>query len=250
MTGRGSAATALAHSHRADVSPSWPPPARPTPGSSTTWPASPTSPRSGPSGSTSTGRTECAALFVAPVRHRFDGIERADSFVVDPHKWLFAPVRLRRAHLPQSSARQGGAHPGRLLPRRAPPGFRRSGTRATTPTTSPAGHGDSPSGSRSPSTAPTPTATPSRRPWRGARRRRPASTPPPTSSSSGSPGCRSCCSVGPGWAPADYDRWSEELLHDQIGFVTATTWEGEPSPGSPSSIRTPPSRWSTRSWRP
>ena len=25
------------------------------------------------------------------VRHRFDGIERADSFVVDPHKWLFAP---------------------------------------------------------------------------------------------------------------------------------------------------------------
>jgi glutamate/tyrosine decarboxylase-like PLP-dependent enzyme len=25
------------------------------------------------------------------VRHLFEGIERADSFVVDPHKWLFAP---------------------------------------------------------------------------------------------------------------------------------------------------------------
>jgi glutamate/tyrosine decarboxylase-like PLP-dependent enzyme len=25
------------------------------------------------------------------VRGRFDGIERADSFIVDPHKWLFAP---------------------------------------------------------------------------------------------------------------------------------------------------------------
>ncbi|NJN47478.1 MAG: hypothetical protein HC808_14495, partial [Candidatus Competibacteraceae bacterium] len=25
------------------------------------------------------------------VRHLFDGIERADSFIVDPHKWLFAP---------------------------------------------------------------------------------------------------------------------------------------------------------------
>jgi glutamate/tyrosine decarboxylase-like PLP-dependent enzyme len=32
-----------------------------------------------------------AALAAPSVRHRFDGIERADSFIVDPHKWLFAP---------------------------------------------------------------------------------------------------------------------------------------------------------------
>lgn len=32
-----------------------------------------------------------AALAAPSVRHRFAGIERADSFVVDPHKWLFAP---------------------------------------------------------------------------------------------------------------------------------------------------------------
>ncbi len=32
-----------------------------------------------------------AALFAPSVRHRFDGIELVDSFVVDPHKWLFAP---------------------------------------------------------------------------------------------------------------------------------------------------------------
>jgi glutamate/tyrosine decarboxylase-like PLP-dependent enzyme len=32
-----------------------------------------------------------AALAAASVRHRFDGIERADSFIVDPHKWLYAP---------------------------------------------------------------------------------------------------------------------------------------------------------------
>jgi len=32
-----------------------------------------------------------AALAAPSVRTLFDGIERADSFIVDPHKWLFAP---------------------------------------------------------------------------------------------------------------------------------------------------------------
>ncbi len=32
-----------------------------------------------------------AGLAAPSVRHRFAGIERADSFIVDPHKWLFAP---------------------------------------------------------------------------------------------------------------------------------------------------------------
>ncbi len=32
-----------------------------------------------------------AALAAPKVRHLFNGIERADSFLVDPHKWLFAP---------------------------------------------------------------------------------------------------------------------------------------------------------------
>jgi aromatic-L-amino-acid decarboxylase len=37
------------------------------------------------------GAYGCAALFAPSVRDRFDGIEMVDSFVVDPHKWLFAP---------------------------------------------------------------------------------------------------------------------------------------------------------------
>jgi glutamate/tyrosine decarboxylase-like PLP-dependent enzyme len=32
-----------------------------------------------------------AALAAPSVRRIYDGIERADSFIVDPHKWLFAP---------------------------------------------------------------------------------------------------------------------------------------------------------------
>jgi glutamate/tyrosine decarboxylase-like PLP-dependent enzyme len=32
-----------------------------------------------------------AGLFAPSVRDRYAGIEHADSFVVDPHKWLFAP---------------------------------------------------------------------------------------------------------------------------------------------------------------
>ena len=32
-----------------------------------------------------------AALCAPSVRHHFSGIERADSLIVDPHKWLFAP---------------------------------------------------------------------------------------------------------------------------------------------------------------
>lgn len=32
-----------------------------------------------------------AAMLAPSARHRFAGVERADSLIVDPHKWLFAP---------------------------------------------------------------------------------------------------------------------------------------------------------------
>jgi len=32
-----------------------------------------------------------AGLVAPSVRHRYDGIERCDSLVIDPHKWLFSP---------------------------------------------------------------------------------------------------------------------------------------------------------------
>jgi len=55
------------------------------------------------------GAYGAAGLAAPSVRPRYDGIERADSFIVDPHKWLFAPfdccallyrdpLQARRAH--------------------------------------------------------------------------------------------------------------------------------------------------------
>jgi glutamate/tyrosine decarboxylase-like PLP-dependent enzyme len=37
------------------------------------------------------GAYGAAGLAAPSIRHLFAGIERADSFIVDPHKWLFAP---------------------------------------------------------------------------------------------------------------------------------------------------------------
>jgi len=52
-----------------------------------------------------------AGLAAPSVRPRFDGIERCDSFIVDPHKWLFAPfdscaLLYRKPELAQAAHRQ------------------------------------------------------------------------------------------------------------------------------------------------
>jgi L-2,4-diaminobutyrate decarboxylase len=59
-----------------------------------------------------------AALAAPSVRVRFDGIERCDSFIVDPHKWLFAPydccaLLYRRPELARAAHAQ---HAGYLEP--------------------------------------------------------------------------------------------------------------------------------------
>jgi L-2,4-diaminobutyrate decarboxylase len=62
-----------------------------------------------------------AALAAPSVRPKFDGIERCDSFIVDPHKWLFAPfdscaLLYRRPEVAQAAHRQ---HAGYLDAARA-----------------------------------------------------------------------------------------------------------------------------------
>ena len=73
-----------------------------------------------------------AALCAPSVRDRFRGVERCDSFIVDPHKWFYAPFDCCALLY-----RDAGAGPRRRTRRRPATStcstLRRSGTRPTTP---------------------------------------------------------------------------------------------------------------------
>ncbi len=172
------------------------------------------------------GAYGCAALFAPSIRARFDGIELVDSFVVDPHKWLFAPFdcaalvyrepRLAKAVHTQDASYLDVLHSDAEdwnpsdyayhLTRRA---------RGLPLWFSLAVHGTDAYRdavetvlSVTQQTADLIEATPSlelvRRPELSVvlfRRR--------------------------GWDRDDYESWSARLLEDQIGFVEPTTWEGE-----------------------
>jgi aromatic-L-amino-acid decarboxylase len=173
------------------------------------------------------GAYGCAALFAPSVRNRFDGIEMADSFVVDPHKWLFAPfdcaaLIYREPNLAKAVHTQDASYldvlhseaPGEWNPsdyayhltRRArglPLWFSLAvnGTDA----------------------------------YRDAIETVLAVTQASADLIERTPHVelvrRPELSVvlfrRPGWIRAEYERWSSRLLSDQIGFVVPTRWEGE-----------------------
>jgi len=169
-----------------------------------------------------------AALFSTRARHRFEGVGRADSFIVDPHKWLFAPFdcaallyrepRLAKAVHTQDASYLDVIHDESAdvwnpsdyavhLTRRA---------RGLPLWFSLAVHGtdayrDAIDGAleTAEAAAELVRATPHVELVRDPElsivlfRRR-------------------------GWARPDYDRWSARLLADQTAFVTPSSWEGEP----------------------
>ncbi|HUO48381.1 MAG TPA: pyridoxal-dependent decarboxylase [Acidimicrobiales bacterium] len=169
-----------------------------------------------------------AALFSTRARHRFAGVERADSFVVDPHKWLFAPFdcaallyrepRLAKAVHTQDASYLDVIHdeahevwnPSDYavhLTRRA---------RGLPLWFSLAVHGTDAYRDAVDAVLETAAA--------GADLVRAA----PHVELVREPELSIVLLRRPGWAREDYDRWSAKLLADQTAFVTPTSWEGEP----------------------
>lgn len=173
------------------------------------------------------GAYGCAALLAPSARGRFAGIERADSFVVDPHKWLFAPfdcaaLLYRRPTLAKAVHTQDASyldviHTGRPdvwnpsdyayhLTRRAR-GLPLWFSLAVNGTTA---YGDAIEAVLA--TAQAAADLIEKNPRFELIRR---------------PELSVVLFRRIGWDRSDYEAWSERILTEQIGFVVPTTWEGE-----------------------
>jgi aromatic-L-amino-acid/L-tryptophan decarboxylase len=168
-----------------------------------------------------------AALFAPSARPLFAGLERADSFVVDPHKWLFAPfdcaaLIYRQPNLAKGVHTQDASYLDVLhtdapdewnpsdyayhLTRRARGlalwfSLSVNGTDAYRDAVEAA--------------------------LRTARQAAVAIEASPYLQLIRRPGLSIVLFRRAGWTEADYSAWSDRLLADQIGFVTPTKWEGE-----------------------
>ncbi len=168
-----------------------------------------------------------AGLLAPSVRPLFDGIEWADSMIVDPHKWLFAPfdcaaLVYRQPNLAKAVHTQDAQYLEVL-------------------------HSDNPE-----EWNPSDYAFHLTRRARGlplwfslavngldayrdaveaglaiAQRAAERIATSPHVELVRDPGLSIVLFRRPGWGKIDYDAWSARLLHDQIGFVTPTSWDGE-----------------------
>ena len=168
-----------------------------------------------------------AALFAPSSRHKFAGFEKADSFIVDPHKWLFAPfdcaaLLYRQPNLAKAVHTQDASYLEVL-------------------------HSDDPE-----EWNPSDYAYHLTRRARGlpiwfsmavygldayseaveaglsiARQGAAMIEEMPYTELVRQPELSIVLFRRTGWHKPDYEEWSARLLRDQIGFVTPTTWEGD-----------------------
>jgi len=168
-----------------------------------------------------------AGLFAPSVREQFAGFERADSFIVDPHKWLFAPfdcaaLLYRRPNLAKAVHTQDASYL-EILHSENPQEWNPSDyayhltrrARGLPMWFSLAVNGlDAYRDAVEAGLAIAQTAAD-------------LILATPHTELVRLPGLSVVLFRRPGWTKADYEEWSARLLAEQTGFVTPTTWEGE-----------------------
>jgi len=165
-----------------------------------------------------------AGLAAPTVRHLFSGIEAADSFIVDPHKWLFAPydccaLLYREPSLARKANTQRASYldvldDGQWNPSEYAIGLTRR-ARGLPLWFSLATHGtDAYTGAieRTLEVTRFAQAEIARRPYLEALRAADLTV---------------VVFRRHGWEPADYRAWSNEMLREEIAFVVPTSHEGE-----------------------
>jgi glutamate/tyrosine decarboxylase-like PLP-dependent enzyme len=168
-----------------------------------------------------------AALFAPSARDSFRGVERADSYVVDPHKWLFAPfdcaaLIYRNPALARAVHTQDASYLD-VLHTDAPDEWNPSDyayhltrrARGLALWFSLAVNGTDAYRDAVESVLAL------------AREAAGAIDQLPYLELLRAPELSIVLFRRLGWAAGDYDTWSTKLLADQIGFVTPTKWEGE-----------------------
>ena len=161
------------------------------------------------------------------MRHKYAGLELADSFILDPHKWLFTPFDCCALLYRNPELARGDPHPGRVLPRRHPY----------------ASDGE---------WNPTDYAYHLTRRARGlplwfslavygidayreaievavslARQTAELIRADPNLELIREPDLGVVLFRRVGWEPADYDKWAQALHEEQIAFIPPTKWDGE-----------------------
>ena len=167
-----------------------------------------------------------AALCAPATKHKFVGIEMADSFIVDPHKWLFAPfdacaLIYRNPYLARSVHTQHASYLDTLHNDSTwnPSDFAIHLTRRTRGLPfwfSLAAHGTD-----AYAEAIIKTIEVARVAAEKIRQH-------PRLELVRDPELSIVAFTRAGWEAADYQRWSEKLLADQIGFIPPSSHQGQP----------------------
>jgi glutamate/tyrosine decarboxylase-like PLP-dependent enzyme len=166
-----------------------------------------------------------AALCAPSVRSKFDGVENADSLIVDPHKWLFAPFDacaliyrepdLAREVHTQHASYLDTLHDGNWNPSDYAIHLTRR-TRGLPFWFSLAAHGtDAYSEAMEQS-------------LEVAKYAAKKVTEHPNLHLLFEPELSIVAFTRTGWSASDYQKWSDELLIDQVGFIPPSSHDGQP----------------------